>query len=368
MVVGAEAILALRPALVVLCRACGQAGALEHLEYFLRIPSARRKTPHLVLLGATRAEAMQSPGLLRGAVLLFEYRVLGRGTRVFATEDTAGGRTVIAPAPARERVARLAVEALMRRGAEAVLLTHAWAETGEEAIFETATAPPIKGRWWTASRGREIPSYLPLLPTMDATLARMGQRSRSNLRYYRRRAERDLGACFVPVAAVSEGELRAFNRESSFPVTEEELHWRLQALRTVPGMSLCGVRDGEGQWLSLLAARRSQEVAMVEIDWQMNRADLPTSSLGTVMRAYFLEWEIAAGMERMYIEGGTPHAMRFSFVQERVCDLLVVRRGWLMRLRSYIPKAHRVLRRFVPQTNFVLRMLVDPELRWRRWP
>ena len=65
-----------------------------------------------------------------------------------------------------------------------------------------------------------------------------------------------------------------------------------------------------------------------EILWQMNRDGLSAYSLSLVMRSYFMEHEISHGMTKLYMEGGTAHPMRFSFVNDKVTDLVVVRRSW----------------------------------------
>ena len=52
---------------------------------------------------------------LCGAVLLYEYRVAGLATGVFATDDMIGVRTVIAPAEIRAEVAGRAIRSLSGR-------------------------------------------------------------------------------------------------------------------------------------------------------------------------------------------------------------------------------------------------------------
>ncbi len=364
-VMGAAAITALQPALVELSLRCDQRGAMDHLPYFLSWASALKKKPYLILLGTTWEQALASPARLQGALLIFEYRLFGFGTRLFATDDTTGRRTLVAPPASRSQAARLAVETLMRLGAQSVLITVAESHgDGEDRTYlepERGQAAPIEPvtTWRAATRSREIPSYLPLEASYDATLARIGQRTRSNLRYYRRRAEAQLGARFVAAVEIERADFLNFNRNCAFTVDDQLANWRFDAIPSTPGMFLAGVRGGDGGWLSLVCGRRFHD--MVEIDWQMNRADLPAASLGTVMRAYLIEHEIGLGMRQLYIEGGTPHAMRHSFVVEPVRDLLVLRRSGL------VPLLRRVAARFLPKTNFLLDVLSEPGLTWRPW-
>jgi hypothetical protein len=52
--------------------------------------------------------------------------------------------------------------------------------------------------------------------TVDAALPAIGQRTRSNLRYYRRRAETRLGCTFLPEIKVLRAEVLTFNRQCMY--------------------------------------------------------------------------------------------------------------------------------------------------------
>jgi hypothetical protein len=93
-----------------------------------------------------------------------------------------------------------------------------------------------------------------------------------------------------------------------------------------------------------------------EILWQMNRSGLSAYSLSIVMRSYFMEHEIAHGMTRLYMEGGTAHPMRFSFVNDKVTDLVVVRRS---RLGRVVPALAQL---FIKPDNDLALMLLDKSL------
>jgi len=190
-------------------------------------------------------------------------------------------------------------------------------------------------------------------------LARIGAKTRANLRYYRRRCDRELGAEFVPDADVSRSEFLAFNRDCTYDVSDELATFRYESLRAHQNQSLHGVRSCNGRWLSLIGVRHHN--GFVEVDWQMNRADLPNLSLSTVMRSFLIEHEISVGSTRLYIEGGTPHSIARSFLKQRIGELTVVRNSYYVRL----------LERFAPiifpPKNYVGQTLTDPELRWKRW-
>jgi hypothetical protein len=130
--------------------------------------------------------------------------------------------------------------------------------------------------------------------------------------------------------------------------------WRYDSLKEMSEPLLMGVRDRDGRWLSLLGGRRHH--GETEILWQMNRDGLSAYSLSIVMRSYFIEHEIGQGMTRLAIEGGTPHPMRFSFVNDRVTDLVVLRRS---RLGLLVPK---LVKFFIKPDNDLALMLLDKGL------
>ncbi len=358
LVTGREKILAQKSFLVELSNRYGQKGAMDHLEYFLSSEDSLKKNPHLLLIG--NKEQGQRHIIAQdaiGALLIYEYRFLGIGTGIFSTDDTTGRRTLIAPPESRILIARLAAEALMKRGARVVMKT--LLELASEDQVEVPNASTVRKDWIYATRHRPIPSYLQLETSMDATLAKIGQRTRSNMRYYRRRAEAQLGCFFVAKAEISHDDFKAFNLECAYAVPDERAAWRYEVVAQVPGMFLCGIKGSDGRWLSIIGGRRYHD--MVEIDWQMNRADLPAYSLSTVMRSYFIEHEISLGTKKMYIEGGTPHAMQFSFAMEDVRDIVVVRGSWLLPILRVLSK------RLLPETNFLSQILAEPEMSWQPW-
>jgi hypothetical protein len=340
---GRDDILAMQPALIELSRRTGQPGVARWLDYFLSSPDSQRKTPYLLLVNA------RGGGETEGAVLLYEYRVAGMGTGVFASDDTTGSRTVIARPAARLEVAAAAVRCLMNMGAAAAFVTM----EGGFGIEATQLGGDHV-EMCTAARIRSVPRFLALTDRFDSTLALLGTRTRRNLRYYRRRAEVELGAQFVPCVRMTGGEFFAVNRASTHPFSDAFTIWRHSLLeKSRDGEVLfAGLRDADGRWLSLIGGRRDGDVTT--IDWQMNRVGLERYSLSTAMRAFLLEHEIARGTARLYFEGGTPHAMRFAFTNTETTDVLAIRR-WS--LRAWM------LRRFacsiLPEKNFLRSALRD---------
>ncbi len=355
---GRAAILAHAPALAALTERTGQHGMMDHLDYFLHFRDALKKIPHLVLLRTGAGE-------LEAALLVYEYKLLGCPTGVFATDDAGGRRTLMAPAAERPAAARCAAEALMRKGARVVF--QSFVETVlDEGVLASRPEDRDAHSWRFATQRRMIRASFPLENTYEDTLAKLGQHTRRNMRAFRRKAEAQLGCTFVPDVRLSRFEFLALNRHSTYAVPNAVARWRYDAITTVPGGFLCGVRDRAGRWLALAGGRHHHN--MVEVDWQMNRDDLPALSLGTVLRAYLLEHEVARGTKVLFFEGGTPHAMRLSFHFTLVRDLVVAKPLPGTRfLQRFTPVLRSYINRRLPQSAFILKILTDPQLTWRRW-
>jgi hypothetical protein len=361
---GADQILRLQKVLAGLSVRCGQAGVLNDIGYFLSKPGTLDRVPHLLLL--SRGPVLDIDRLtedhLLGAVLLYRYKVLGCGIGIFTTNDRSGRGTLVAPAALRCEVAERVSRRLMEEGALAVLISFREEEAagGERSAVRGAGPgrdPAVSGneqstRW--AWRERQVPDYLTLENTYDATLGHLGQRTRRNMRYYRRRAEAELGCVFLSDVAMGKKEFLEFNRECMYAVPSRVAAWRFESLKGLDAPVFTGLKDRAGRWLSLLGGRRYN--GGMEILWQMNRDGLSTYSLSIVMRSYFMEHAIAGGSTKLYMEGGFSHPMRNSFVQDKVTDLVVMRRSRLGRLMPRIAKL------FVKPDNELALMLLDKSL------
>jgi hypothetical protein len=184
----------------------------------------------------------------------------------------------------------------------------------------------------------------------------IGQRTRSNMRYYRRRAEKELGCTFHPEMAIAPSELLAFNRECMYPVPDRVAAWRLRTLHELSQPMLMGLRDRDGRLLSLIGGRRLGTSS--EILWQMNRGSLLQYSLSLVLRSFLLEHEIARGARRFYVEGGSSHPIRHSFRQCNLIDLGVLRKS----TKASIVRS--VSRYVVNEENDLAAILRDQSIQW----
>jgi len=357
---GRMEILRLRPVLRILSESCGQAGATDYLEYFLTATENLKKTPYLVLM-ARRSDVdvfELRPADLWGAVLVYEYRVLGFGSSLYTAGDYNGSRAVIAPAKLRRQVSAAVCRYLMDQGAQIVLLNlEPGAPESCQRCFEGAMAGNAK-RWWGTQR-REVGATIGLQKTLDGTLARMGKHTRRNMRYYRRKAEAELECRFASdvKSTLTMAQLLELNYASTHPVPYSVLERRYQTTRFMDGFFCVGLSRADGLWISLLGGRRHQGVT--EVDWQMNRSGLAKLSVGTVIRSYLIEHEIANGMQKLFFEGGTPHSMRHSFLSEQAMDIVVLNRSLPVFLLRNMARWLR------PERNFLLQTLMSPAVKWQ---
>jgi len=350
-VVGLETVLLALGSLIDPAATWGQQACVSDLAHFLTMPGLTGTKPHLVLLRE------DGGGRLRGAVMLVEYRALLVGSRVFMTLDWRGSRNVFGPVEERAGIAADAAAALIERGARFVSIEFKLhgpeAAPDEFPTLRTSLEQAFKANLvlsgkkhrveWAVERRRKQ-FDLPLKPTYEETLGHIHQRTRANLRYYRRMAVRDLGGRFVHAVTIGEPEFLQLNSTSKYAVNERLARWRYRTAGRLANGFLCGLQAADGRWLSLVAGRRNGD--QVEIDWQMNREDLPRYSLSTAMRSFLLEYAVAHGATSLLVEGGTAQPIRTSFRYGNVYNLAVRRNGLLVRLAAWIAHALFPKRRF----------------------
>lgn len=360
-----EAILNLAPVLQALAERTGQHGAMHWLNYFLDKAVAGRRVPFLVLL--LHPEEHQGSSLsaegLQAAALFFEYRICGIGTGAFTTGDATGFNSVIAPAADRTQVAAIALRALVQRGANIVLATY----EGHKAAQPRDVLAGLPGLQ-AASRQRHVGRSMKLCPTYEATLAQMGKHTRANLRYYRRRLEKLLPLTFIADAGplLAGVDIAKINETSLNPVAPAEFLRRVNSATKLPCSFLCGLRGPEGEWLSLLGGWRQAGITVLH--WQLNAAGYEKHSIGTVMRSFFLESEVALGAEELLIHGGTPHSMHHAFEEQPIADLIVRRKGLHSLALRGMAHLFATPKGILGRGNFFASTLLDKSLEWEPGP
>jgi hypothetical protein len=307
------------PEIAELLRRTGQdENPLLCLEFFLGRVSLFPGNEPVVLLA-------RAAGRLEGAVYLYEKLLARMQTGYLRGFDhLTGESTVIADEGSRVTLLQVAMQQLLLKTSARV----AWATVRQGQGEDDAVPIKQQGlvlRAEVSSLRRE--HRLKLSGTFAATLARFGPHTRRNLRYYRRRAEKELEASFHPELTLGErdqalGELS----ERSFQPFEKSLaEWRKMdgLLRTRPGYFAIGLRASE-KWISYLVGMRAGTSTYVLL--QMNHNGYARYSLSTVLRSYFFEHEIARGQQEIKFVNGTCAAFQRCCESDR-CVTVTARRG-----------------------------------------
>jgi hypothetical protein len=334
---------------------------MNWLGYFLAASSFKGKNPCLVLImepGATASSLRLED--VHAAVLLFEYRVLGMPTGTFSTDDWAGFRTVIAPEAEREAMSAMAADAMLERGAQLVLISYGHPPRSASAVVPSINQP---ARW--ASRTRPVAMTLLLEPTLKATLAKLGKSTRFNLGYYRRRLNAVMPCELIADVRglLQEDELESLNRASLNPVQPREFRLQYESACNLPGGFLLGLRNDQGQWLSLIGGWRQGGVTVLH--WQMNAAGYEKLSIGTAMRSYFVEHEVQRGARRLTYYGGTPHSLGNSFARGEVTDLIVRRSSVRAAALQGVARVLGSLGSVVRINSLLVQAIGSDQLEWR---
>jgi len=357
---GRESILAHARMLEDFARTTGQFAAMHGLQFTLDQEYAARKSPGLVCFVKRHGSAIPlSLETLIGCVLFFEYRIGSWNTGLIATGDSSGIRTVFGTPGHHANIAALAASVLLR-SAHIVLVTF---RQDKDPLSKISFPSGLSGLWTTQTR--EVRDHLPLRHSYDATLATLGKRTRTHLRYYRRYLEKQIPCDFVPDAPafILPQELVALNASSLEPMPPEKFDLQYRAATQQPGGFVCGLRARDGRWLSLAGGWRQQTTTLIQ--WQTNAAGFEKFSLGTALRSFIIEYEITLATTRLCFYGGTSHSMHHAFPAEHVVDLVLRRRSLLAFLvASQTPIAAERSRALTERGNFLVEALRNRNLEW----
>jgi hypothetical protein len=276
------------------------------LDFFLgRVRLFPRNQPVLLLV--------RSEGRLEGAVYLLEKTVCGIPTGYLRGFDhLTGESSVIAQEQVRASLLQVAVQQLLVQTRARV----AWATVCQGAEKSVTAQEKVRSylRVEASSLSRE--HRLKLGETFDATLSHFGAHTRRNLRYYRRRAEKDLNASFHPALGLeeSQGALEHLKDGCFQPFPDSVANWWKMdgLLRTRPGYFAMGLR-ANGQWISYLVGIRTGKLTYVLM--QINHNGFSRYSLSTALRSYFFEHEILRGQSEIKFVNGT------CALFQRCCEL-----------------------------------------------
>ncbi len=362
---GREAILSHATSLEDLAGSSGQSGAMHGLAYFLDQEYAARKLPHLVCF--VSSDMKVGCQRLIGSVLLFEYRAGSWKTGCISTGDSSGVRTVIGPESLRSYFAAAACSALLEHRARIVLVSFKQDPESGQSPLSTLRRPQLASHLWT-SQTRDVQDRLALGSTFEETLSRLGKRTRTHLRSFRRRLEEEVPCDFFSdVAALIPADdcasLERLNHSSLKPLPQDIFNHQFRSTAQLSGGFVSGLRSKDGIWLALVGGWRQNDTTWIQ--WQMNSTGYEKLSLGTVLRSFFIEHEVARGTRWLAFHGGTSHSMHHAFPVEHVVDL-VVRRSCLSSalIARVIPPLFRKFSSLAARGNFLADALSDRSLRW----
>jgi hypothetical protein len=315
---GAKAVLALRAEIAELRERTGQDdNPLLCPDFFLDRVSLFPGNQPVVLL-------VRSAACLAGTVYLYEKTFCGIPTGYLRGFDHLSGESsVIAHEQIRPALLQIAIHQLLLMTSARV----AWATVCQGAAKSVASSQQELNhvRMQVSSIGRE--HRLKLSDTFDATLRRFGSHTRRNLRYYRRRAEKELNASFSPELTFAESdEALQHLREPSFqpyPISLAEWQKMDGLMRTQPGYFAMGLRSN-GKWISYLVGMRKGKLTYLLI--QMNDNGFARYSLSTVLRSHFFEHEIGRGQEEIKFVNGTCATFK-RCCEPDTCVTVSARRG-----------------------------------------
>ena len=186
----------------------------------------------------------------------------------------------------------------------------------------------------TRAFGLDVWNLLRLAPAYESFLSRLGPQTRHNLRYYRRRIERQ-GWAFVKDMNFEQGSA-AF--KSLHPFQSAGLSKRtrldsfLQTIRSVPGSFFSGLRTQQGEWMSVVCGWVKGSRLFILL--QVNSASDAKASVSTVLRSYIIENAISAGIRDIKIIDGCGGILR-KYTQAQSSHLLLQRNGPLGRFAGH---------------------------------
>lgn len=339
---GREAILGREKELTALGRRFGVRDAGAQIKTLLKDFSAFSKIPHLILQG--------DPAAGQFAVVLREYRLAGVPSGILFPIDHTGELTVLASKQDRLPTALRVLNYLREHKVVVAVLSLNDVNLAEEM-------PSASTLSHVATQTRYIRRSMPLQATMDATLSALGTRTRRNLRYYARKAESELTAVFHGGSAISEDAFVALNKNGSHPFPEQVAH-RLYHLSQEPNRFLAALSiQGGHRYVSAIGGRHFEDQAI--IDWQINDKDFKKNSISTAARYLYFQHEIQRGTKLLSFEGGTPHSMQNSFLEEATTDVMAVRGPFSPQL------IRRLIVALFPRSNFLSYILNDGRDTWR---
>ena len=285
-------------------QSCGQnIDMITSTTWFLSLSDRWNTLPVVVLLHRDRIPF--------GALLLHGTKFGGVPIGTFRAGYLCGRGGVVGKTDAYPTIIEYGTEAFIKsKFAHTVIVTSLLQNKKFSESLSTSDRASFSKNW----QFHEMRSRLPLTGGMDGLLSRFSQKMRKNFRYYKKRAETDVGCVFKHSLSSSQA-VAAVERLQALSARSDKLETALQRQRAIeaqPGSFSMGLIDKSGAWLSYISGWRQDKSTIVE--WQLNQEDVHNASISMAMRHFFLEHEISNGMEEViFLAGTTP-------IWSRVCE------------------------------------------------
>lgn len=273
-------------------------------EFFLSSVDRRKWRPYVVAVRVGRQ--------LAGAVYAKERLIGGIRTGLIYADQVVGGMVV-----AKEEQSALVLESafrklILRRGFRGLRIVLPPGHTGIGAL-EKMTSFRENAKLELSYSRANIHRRLSLPGRYETFLKQLGPTTRRNFRYYRRRSEL-AGNTYCSRVDLDECRRAASRLASKCSHASDEQRFTrgFNMLETVSDPLLVGLRDKEGELVSLMAGWRHADSATLLFQLNNDR-QYPRDSLSTVLRSYLIESLIETGVNEAIFWGGTSGAlMRYA--------------------------------------------------------
>lgn len=321
-------------------------------EFFLSSINRRHWRPYVAIVRLGRR--------IIGAVYAKERLIAGIRTGLLYADQIVGGmvvakeehRVLILESAFRELIARPGFRGLR------IVLPPGHAGIG---ALENMTSCAGGGKLELSYSRANIHKRLSLPATYETFLKQLGPTTRRNFRYYRRRSEL-AGNIYCSRVGLDECRRAASRLASKCSHASDKQRFTrgFDMLETVSEPLLIGLRDQEGELLSLMAGWRHSDSATLLFQLNNDRQH-PHDSLSTVLRAYLIESLIESGVRETIFWGGTSGALaRYAeiipgiqvYVDSRTFTWRIVRNlvasivdslPWRLRIRAQWVTAGKIL-------------------------
>ena len=299
---------------------------LEALRLQCGQPDDALTSPDWFLAHAWRSDDVAVAVVLRrddqpfGAMLLRGRKAFGVPSGLLKAGLSCGRGAVIGAPGQHAAIAEMATQRLLAKGLAHTVMVTMLLEDGES--WELAGIRRGAEGSWVVGTAR---SRLSLAGGFDAVLSQLSYKARRNVRYYRRRAEMDLGCVFISQLSPEQsrqaiGTLHGCGRHAM--TAARALNYAATVEGQEGGFAM-GLQDGQGRWLSYLSGWRRPDATYFE--WQLNSDDTDAVSISPVMRSCFIEHEAARGTPSVVFVGGTSPNWSRAFVPQRCGEMIALR-------------------------------------------